>query len=865
LVDGESNGDEARRDEDARRIEDELVGRDLGTDPFVAAVRATRMPMIVTDPRQPDNPVVFANDAFVRLSGYSRDEILGRNCRFLQGPETDRGTVGRIHEAVKAEEAIEIEIRNHRKDGSGFWNRLLLAPVRDTSGALAYFFASQLDVTRERERLEGLESDKAALLAELAGRLEQQQENERELRFMLEAGQLGAWTLDGGFEATSACRASFGRTARERFGFAEMLDAVDPDERAGLEQAIEHSLATGEVLSIEVRITTPAGEPRWIAMRGQPGVRSIGGATRITGVSIDVTDTRRAERIRRAVLALVDRIRDLDDPADISFAAAETLGRTLEIDRAGYGVIDRAAESIHIERDWNAPDVETIAGTLHFRDYGSYIDDLKSGATVIVEDAREDPRTAASATALEAIRARSLVNMPVTEQGGFVAMLYLNHGSARRWRDDEIAFMRDVAERTRVATERRRAEKGLADFAASLEQQVAERTDELMQAETALRQSQKMEAIGQLTGGVAHDFNNLLTVIRSSVDMIRRPELAPDRRERYLSAISDTVDRAARLTGQLLAFARRQALKPEPVDVNQAVSAVSDIVRTLAGSQVEVVLETYGLPCFTQVDAQQFDTAIVNMAANARDAMDGQGRLAISVSPSDGIPAIRRHAAIPGAFIAIAIADTGRGIDIDTVPRIFEPFFTTKGVGKGTGLGLSQVFGFAKQSGGEVRVESEPDRGATFTLYLPRIDAPDAGAASVPVGVPMASDHEGVAILVVEDNDDVGATTTSALEERGYRATRAANAREALDRLAAGERFGLVFSDVMMPGMNGVDLAREIGRRYPGLPVVLTSGYSDVLADGGSVGFDLVHKPYTIDAVDSALSRAIAAAASRAD
>ena len=205
---------QSQADTDAARIGAELLGVAGGTDPFAAAVRATRMPMIVTDPRQPDNPVVFANDSFCRLSGYSRDEILGRNCRFLQGPETDPETIRRIRAAVDAAEPIEIDIRNHRKDGAPFWNRLLLAPVRDATGKLAYFFASQVDVTLERERLAGLETHNAALLAELSDRLRAQEESEARLRFATQAGQLGIWELDLRSEAlvtSSICRANFGR------------------------------------------------------------------------------------------------------------------------------------------------------------------------------------------------------------------------------------------------------------------------------------------------------------------------------------------------------------------------------------------------------------------------------------------------------------------------------------------------------------------------------------------------------------------------------------------------------------------------------------------------------------------------------
>jgi PAS domain S-box-containing protein len=238
-------------------------------------------------------------------------------------------------------------------------------------------------------------------------------------------------------------------------------------------------------------------------------------------------------------------------------------------------------------------------------------------------------------------------------------------------------------------------------------------------SEEALRQSQKLDAIGQLTGGVAHDFNNLLTVIRSCSDLLRPAGLSEERRIKYVDAISSTVDRAARLTGQLLAFARRQALQPEVFDVGRSVQHIGEMMDTLTGSSIQVRIEVPDEPCFIFADGSQFDTALVNMVVNARDAMSGTGHLCIRVRPSDGALTDACAALAAGSYVTISLTDTGTGIAPDKLGAIFEPFYTTKGVGEGTGLGLSQVFGFAKQSGGEIMVTSEPGRGSCFTLYLP--------------------------------------------------------------------------------------------------------------------------------------------------
>ncbi|MBQ0822138.1 PAS domain S-box protein [Microvirga sp. HBU67558] len=379
---------------------------------------------------------------------------------------------------------------------------------------------------------------------------------------------------------------------------------------------------------------------------------------------------------------------------------------------------------------------------------------------------------------------------------------------------------------------------------------------EYRRAEDALRQAQKMEAVGQLTGGVAHDLNNLLTIVRSSIEFLRRPNLPEERRIRYIDAIADTVDRASKLTGQLLAFARRQALKPEVFDVSERIRAVIDMLRTIVGSRIRIVIDIACEHCFVEADVTQFETALVNMAVNARDAMDGEGTLRVRVDSVSSMPAIRRHAGGPGRFVAVSIGDTGVGIP-NRLGHIFELFFTTKEVGRGTGLGLSQVYGFAKQSGGDVAVESMVGQGTSFTLYLPRTArgiAPDAEGDRR--GSRYEEEGRGCRVLLVEDNLEVGRFSTQLLLDLGYETTWAAHAGEALKLLDEDiSRFDVVFSDVVMPGMSGIELGREIRRRYPGLPVVLTSGYSHVLAEEGRRGFELLQKPYAVDEVSRMLHR----------
>ena len=396
---------------------------------------------------------------------------------------------------------------------------------------------------------------------------------------------------------------------------------------------------------------------------------------------------------------------------------------------------------------------------------------------------------------------------------------------------DDLGELIGFAKITRDITERRRAE------------------EELERSREALNQAQKIEALGRLTGGVAHDFNNLLTVIRASAELLQRPGLGEEKRLRYTQAIVDTANRAALLTTQLLAFARRQPLSPEIFDVGVRLRGMQHIMKTTVGSAIALELRLPETPSLVDTDPSQFETAVLNMVINARDAMPAGGAITLSVRASEPAPSQGEDAA---GFVAIDIADTGTGMSAETTAQIFEPFFTTKAVGKGTGLGLSQVYGFAKQSGGEVEVHSVLGEGTRFTLCLPRAvrEAASAGPEDQAdfTAVPNRS------VLLVEDNESVGAFARGLLEELGQTVTWAVDGQKALEILEQRrDDFDLVFSDVVMPGMSGIELGREIRRHWPALQVVLTSGYSHILAAEQDHGFQLLDKPYSVDGLVSIL------------
>jgi PAS domain S-box-containing protein len=619
-----------------------------------------------------------------------------------------------------------------------------------------------------------------------------------------------------------------------------------------------------------------------------------------------------AEARRLALMELADRIRDIDEPGDIAYAASEMLGRRLKVDRAGYGLVDTAAETIAIERDWTAPGVSSLAGMLRFRDYGSYIEDLKRGVTVAFADAHADPRTRDNAAALDAITARAVVNMPLTERGGLVGLLYLNHGQERPWSRDELDFMREVGERVRSAVSRREAQIELRALASSLELQVEARTyerdrtwalsqdllgvanhegffvsvnpawavvlgwsademrtmpfrglvhpddltstevelarllkgerttgfenryrtragayrwlswtavpdngliytaarditgqkerdAELDAAREQLRQSQKLEAVGQLTGGLAHDFNNLLAAISGSLELMHRRGLdkLEGRQadlERYIGVAQGAVKRAAALTHRLLAFSRRQTLEPKPVNPNRLVSDMEELLRRTLGPQI--TLETVAAVGLWNVHADpgQLENALLNLCINARDAMPGMG----------------------------------------------------------TGLGLSMIYGFAKQSGGQVRIYSEVGKGTAVSIYLPRHDRQEE-AACAPAEAPLAPRaDQGDTVLVVDDEPALRMIIVEVMQGLGYATLEAGDGAEALRILQSPrQRIDLLVSDVGLPGgMNGRQVADAARTARPGLKVLFITGYAEnaVLSHGHlDPGMHVMTKPFEMD------------------
>jgi PAS domain S-box-containing protein len=358
-----------------------------------------------------------------------------------------------------------------------------------------------------------------------------------------------------------------------------------------------------------------------------------------------------------------------------------------------------------------------------------------------------------------------------------------------------------------------------------------------------LFRSQKMEALGQLTGGLAHDFNNLLTAILGACELAMRNLDDREKLKRMLDGVRGSAQRGASLTRQLLAFARAQQLEIKQIDLKQFLAEVTTLLRPSLRSNIELVTEISDQLWPADTDAAALELAILNLAFNARDAMKDGGQLKIS---AHNVVLEGEPDGLRGEHVALTVADTGTGMPPEVIDRVFEPFFTTKGFGEGTGLGLSQVFGFAKQIGGGISVESKPGKGATFTLYL-RTSRGATAAETARDG-----HHSLGRVLIVEDDMLLAELAAGMLAELGFEVVIAHSAKEALEQLAGGDRPKLIFSDVVMPGgISGIELARKVRDRFPELPILLTTGYSEEV--GGSHGFPVLQKPYEMDGLASAL------------
>jgi PAS domain S-box-containing protein len=643
---------------------------------------------------------------------------------------------------------------------------------------------------------------------------------EARLRVTQTAAGVGPWDYDlatGELYLSPAARKNMAIPAEAEIGLDDLPRYVHPEDREAAFGAVMGAVERREDYEIEYRLADTSQGERWVHGRGEVVRDNEGRAVRMIGLNFDVTNRRRAEeRVRESEA----RFRSLADSAPALMWISHPSGLREFVNRA------------YVE----------FAGL----DYDSALT-LDWRTRIFPEDL---PDLLKAQIAGEASRAPFSLECRYRRADG--EWRWLKSFSQPRF-DPSGAFAGFIG----IAfdtTEAKQAEAKLTGINELLEERVAATVAERDAAQAALSQSQKLEAIGQLTGGVAHDFNNLLTVIIGALDVVERHPDDERRRERMIGAALAAAKRGEKLTQHLLAFARRQPLKPQVCRVDSLIAESEGLLKRALGDAYTFHLRLGAGVRNARIDAGQFEAALLNLVVNARDATPPGGEVTIESAP---LTLSKRKGELePGQYLRIAVRDTGSGMDAATIARAVEPFFTTKGPGEGTGLGLSQVYGFVRQSGGSVDIESKPGQGATVALLLPVVDGAPTGESLPKVDHIQAQTPSRV--LLVEDDPQVAELVDAMLRDLGHSVVRARGVDEALSRLEQDRAIQLVLSDVIMPGgKSGVDLAEQLAATRPGLPVVLCSGYT-----GGDQGraragdWPFISKPFSLETLAQALARA---------
>jgi PAS domain S-box-containing protein len=646
--------------------------------------------------------------------------------------------------------------------------------------------------------------------------------SEEQLRLATEAADVGLWDLDMESEVLywpPRVKAMFGISADVPVSMRDYYEGLHPDDREVTAAAFAAALdpVKRPVYEVEYRtIGKEDGVTRWVAAKGK-AIFVGGRCTRVIGTAIDITARKNADNQlrelnetleRRVAQALAERniLADIVEATDAFVQVADLNFRFLAINRA------------------SANEFERIFGVRP--QVGDHMLTLLAHLPAHQE-------------AVQAVWARALrgEEFTATEEFGDSRLgrrHYEMKFNSLRDRDGNLIgafqFVYDVSDRLRDQAR-------------------------LLEAEAQLRQTQKFEAVGRLTGGLAHDFNNLLMVISGGLSILERPG-EPERQQRIVAQMRQATERGASLSRQMLAFARLRPLNPQAVDIAQQIEEMRELLERALRGDVHVKTEFEVDVWPIKVDPAEFQLVVLNLCVNARDAMPSGGLITIAAKNMAG-----DHLPTPsGDFVAVTVSDTGSGMSEQTLSRIFEPFFTTKEIGKGSGLGLAQVYGFTQQSGGSVKVTSAVGRGTTMTMLLPRSEVSPPPVRPMVDDLSSTSRHRALrgSVLLVEDDDEVASLVTEMFRELGFRVSRVASAQAALGALADENSFDLIFTDILMPGpMNGIDLAREVKRRYQ-LPILLSTGYAGTsLRTAEDASFPILNKPYDIEALDAIVRAAL--------
>jgi PAS domain S-box-containing protein len=603
---------------------------------------------------------------------------------------------------------------------------------------------------------------------------------------------------------------------------ASFFKAIHPDDRIRMRIAVAGMLAGSETFSKEFRIIAPDGAVLWMHGRGHSQIDAAGQPIRFSGFLVDVTERKRAE----------ERLRIVQSAGGIG---------TFEY-VAGFATVTVSDEFCRLLglHPTSVLPVRTINAV------------LAPGQTLLIPDAEHG---AALPDSMDG-------DFRITRAGLGDERWIARRGEVLRdWGGSGFRLIGVIYDITAL----KRQEAELRRWAETLEARVEQVLAERQRAEEALRQAQKMEAVGQLTGGIAHDFNNLLTGITGSLELLgtRVAQGRVKDVDRYINAAQGAARRAAALTHRLLAFSRRQTLDPKPTDMNRLVSGMEELIRRTVGPEIAIEVVAAGGLWPTLVDPPQLENALLNLCINARDAMPDGGRITVETANKwlDD-RAARERDLPPGQYVSLCVTDTGVGMSPEVIARAFDPFFTTKPLGQGTGLGLSMIYGFVRQSGGQVRIYSEVGQGTTMCLYLPRHygEADTADGLSELADAPRAG--QGETVLVVDDEATVRMLVTEVLEDLGYAAVEAADGTSGLKVLQSDLRVDLLVTDVGLPGgMNGRQLADAARALRPDLRILFITGYAENAVVGNGLlghGMQVLTKPFAMDALAGRIRELIA-------
>jgi len=741
--------------------------------------------------RGPQHVFELANEHYLRLVG--RGDLLGQTVEAALPEVKAQGFIDLLDQVYRsgvAYEGRQVRVDLQTADGQTGERHVdfVYQPIKDADGAVTGIFVEGIDVT---ERMEG----------------------EERLRLAQQAGGIGTFEW---FPETGAMLVS--PTFRRQWGIADdeevtqqllvsLVDARD-QQKVGPSKL---ELAQNPLEYVEYRIRRPAdGAVRWIARQGEVIPGRLPGQRRYVGVSFDVTERR---QIEEELMASQERMAAIFGQASVGLSELGLDGRFQRVNGALCCMLGRSAEEL---LSLNMNDI------LH-------PDDVP-GNNVLFQRLVE------------------------TGESFSLEKRYLKPDGSQVWVSSNVSRLVDEQGHTRSLiavktdiTDRRRVEKALHELNETLEHRVEQEVSERTKAEDALRQAQKMEAVGQLTGGIAHDFNNVLQIISGNLHLLQHLAGADGLMRQRLDTAIAAVERGAKLSSHLLAFARRQPLKPVVADLARVVRNMDALLRRALGEAIDIVHVGGGGLWNTLVDRSQIENVILNLAINARDAMDGAGKLTIEL----GNVVLDEHYVhnlvdVPaGQYVMLSVTDTGRGMSGPVLQRAFEPFFTTKPEGAGTGLGLSMAYGFVTQSRGHIRIYSEPGVGTGVKIYLPRSLMAEADEEVELSGVVTGGTET---VLVVEDDVGVRTTVVDMLGALGYTVLKAEDGESALAVLHSGAQIDLLFTDVIMPGpVSSTEMARQARELQPDIAVLFTSGYAqDVIVHEGRLdaGVELLSKPY---------------------